>query len=130
MKKYILTNQMKNEYFQENEKKSIEITREMILFHDPNEIVERKSKTEGKWLQIEDRTRIRNTKKMTLFDDENTKLIIIFIYEGYGVKNRAWTFQNHEGDIFPQMKRKYWGKWFKRTSWMTSFVKKKTTFSR
>eukprot|EP00493_Phyllostaurus_siculus_P021205 UN21531 len=48
MKKYILTNQMKNEYFQENEKKTIEITREMILFDDPNEIIERKSKTEGK----------------------------------------------------------------------------------
>ena len=49
MKKYILTNQMKNEYFQEKEKKkSIEITREMILFDDPNEIIERKSKTEGK----------------------------------------------------------------------------------
>ena len=45
MKKYILTNQMKNEYFQENEKKSIEITMEMILFDDPNEIIERKSKT-------------------------------------------------------------------------------------
>jgi hypothetical protein len=48
MKKYILTNQRKNEYFQENEKKSIEITREMVLFDDPNEIIERKSKTEGK----------------------------------------------------------------------------------
>ena len=45
MKKYILTNQRKNEYFQENEKKSIEITREMILFDDPNESIERKSKT-------------------------------------------------------------------------------------
>ena len=45
MKKYILTNQMKNEYFQENEKKSIEITREMILFDDSNEIVDRKSKS-------------------------------------------------------------------------------------
>eukprot|EP00493_Phyllostaurus_siculus_P021207 UN21533 len=48
MKKCLLTNQMKNEYFQENEKKTIEITREMILFDDPNEIIERKSKTEGK----------------------------------------------------------------------------------
>ena len=48
MKKYILTNQRKNEYFQENEKKSIEITRKMILFDDPNGIIERKSKTEGK----------------------------------------------------------------------------------
>ena len=48
MKKYILTNQMKNEYFQENEKKSIEITRVMILFDDPNEIIERKNKTKGK----------------------------------------------------------------------------------
>ena len=45
MKKYILTNQRKNEYFQENEKKSIEITREMILFDDPNENIERKSKS-------------------------------------------------------------------------------------
>ena len=45
MKKYILTNQMKNEYFQENEKKSIEITREMMLFADPNENIERKSKS-------------------------------------------------------------------------------------
>ena len=53
MKKYILTDQMKNEYFQENEKKRIEITREMILF-----------------------------------DDESTKMIIIFIYEGYELKNR------------------------------------------
>ena len=48
MKKYILTNQMKNEYFQENEKKSIEITREMIRFDDPNEIIETKSKSEWK----------------------------------------------------------------------------------
>ena len=54
MKKYILTNQMKNEYFQENEKKTIEITR-----------------------------------KMTLFDDESTKMIIVFIYEGNGIKNTA-----------------------------------------
>ena len=45
MKKYILTNQRKNEYFQENDKKSIEITREMILFDDPNESIERKSNT-------------------------------------------------------------------------------------
>ena len=97
MKKYILTNQRKNEYFQENEKKSIEITREMILFDDPNEIIERKSKTEGKWLQIEDKTRIRNTRKMTLFDDESTKMIIIFIYEGYGVKNRAWILSKLRG---------------------------------
>ena len=37
--------QMKNEYFQENEKKIIEITRELILFDDPNEMIERKSKT-------------------------------------------------------------------------------------
>ena len=45
MKKYILTNQRKNEYFQENEKKNIEITMEMILFDDPNESIERKSKS-------------------------------------------------------------------------------------
>ena len=44
MKKYILTNQRKNEYFQENEKKNIEIIRDMILFDDPNESIERKSK--------------------------------------------------------------------------------------
>ena len=45
MKKYILTNQRKNEYFQENEKQSIEITMEMILFDDPNDNIERKSKS-------------------------------------------------------------------------------------
>ena len=45
VEKIILTNQMKNKHFQENEKKSIEITKEMILFDDPNEIIERKSKT-------------------------------------------------------------------------------------
>ena len=49
MKKYILTNQRKNEYFQENEKKSIEITREMVLFDDPNEIIERKVKPKGNY---------------------------------------------------------------------------------
>ena len=38
---------MKNEYFQENEKKNIEITREMILFDDPNEIIEEKVKPKG-----------------------------------------------------------------------------------
>ena len=31
---------MKNEYFQENKGKSIEYTREMILFDDQNEIIE------------------------------------------------------------------------------------------
>ena len=31
---------MKNEYFQENKEKSIEYTREMILFDDQNEIIE------------------------------------------------------------------------------------------
>ena len=67
------------------------------FFDDPNEIIERKSKTEGKWLQIEDKTRIRNTRKMTLFDDESTKMIIIFIYEGYGVKNRAWILSKSRG---------------------------------
>ena len=48
MKKNIVTNQMKNEDFQENLENSIKITREMILFDDPNEIIERKSKSEGK----------------------------------------------------------------------------------
>ena len=47
-KKNIVTKQMKNEYFQENKEKSIEYTREMILSDDPNEIIERKTKTKGK----------------------------------------------------------------------------------
>ena len=47
MKKYILTNQMKNECFQENLENSIKITREMILFDDPNEIIERKVNPKG-----------------------------------------------------------------------------------
>ena len=91
-KKNIVTNQMKSEYFQEHLEKSIEITRAMILFDDPNEIIKRKSKSEGKWLPFEGRKRIRITRKMTLFDNENTKLTIIFIYEGNGIKNRASIF--------------------------------------
>ena len=39
---------MKNEYFQENLKKRIKITREMILSKIPNPILERKSKSQGK----------------------------------------------------------------------------------
>ena len=46
--KNILTHQMKNGYIQEKLGKSIKITRAMILFDDPNEIIERKSKSEGK----------------------------------------------------------------------------------
>ena len=45
-KENILTNQMKNEYFQENLEKRIKITREMILSEDPNEIRDRKSKSQ------------------------------------------------------------------------------------
>ena len=47
-KKNILTNQMKNEYFQENLKKRIKSTREMILSKIPNQILEKKSKSQGK----------------------------------------------------------------------------------
>ena len=47
-KENILTNQMKNEYFQENLEKRIKITREMILSDDPNEIRDRKSKSQWK----------------------------------------------------------------------------------
>ena len=39
---------MKNEYFQENLEKRIKITTEMILSEVPNEILERKSKFQGK----------------------------------------------------------------------------------
>ena len=81
---------MKNEYFQENKEKSIEYTREMILSDAPNEIIEIKTKTKGKWPQFEAKKYIRNTKTTTLFDDENTKLEIIFIYEGNEIKIRAW----------------------------------------
>ena len=80
---------MKNEYFQENLEKSIKITREMILFDDPNEIIERKSKSEGKWLPFEGRKRIRITRRMTFFDDENTNLTIIGIYKGNGIRKRT-----------------------------------------
>ena len=34
-----------NSFFQENEKKSIEITRRMILLDNSNKVIERKSKT-------------------------------------------------------------------------------------
>ena len=62
----------------------------MILSDAPNDIIERKSKTEVKWIQFEGRKRIRNTRKMTLFDDENTKVRTILIYEGDEIKNSAW----------------------------------------
>ena len=39
---------MKNEYFQENLEKRIKITREVILSEVPNEILERKSKSQSK----------------------------------------------------------------------------------
>ena len=116
-RKNILTNQMKNEYFQENLEKRIKITREMILSNDPNEIRDRKSKSKGKWLKFEERKSIKNPKKMTFFVDENTKLRIIWIYKGNGIKNRTWIrCQNHEEiDSFSQIKRKYWRKSFECT---------------
>ena len=47
-KEHILTNQMKNEYFQENLENRIKITMEMILSEVPNEIYERESKSQSK----------------------------------------------------------------------------------
>ena len=88
---------MKNEYFQENKEKSIEYTREMILSDDPNEIIERKTKTKGKWPQFEAKKCMRNTRKTTLFDDENTKLEIILIYKGNKIKIRAWILSKSQG---------------------------------
>ena len=88
---------MKNEYFQENKEKSIEYTRGMILSDDQNETIERKTKTIGIWSEFEAKKCIRNTKKMTLFDDENTKMIVIFIYEGYEVKNSEWILSKSRG---------------------------------
>ena len=44
----MVTNQMKNEYFQQNLEKIFEITTEMTLSDAPNEIIERKSKSKGK----------------------------------------------------------------------------------
>ena len=44
----LITNQMKNEYFQEILEKRIKITKEMILSEVPNEIRERKSKSQRK----------------------------------------------------------------------------------
>ena len=47
MKKYILTNQRKNEYFQENEKKRNESTREMILLMIQMQLLKEKVKPKG-----------------------------------------------------------------------------------
>ena len=47
-RKNILTNQIKNEYFQENLEKGIKITKEMILSEVTNDILETKSKSQGK----------------------------------------------------------------------------------
>ena len=80
---------MKNEYFQENLEKRIKITREMILSEVQNEIHERKSESQGKWFEFERRKSIKNSKRMTFFDDENTKLRIIWIYKGNGIRKRT-----------------------------------------
>ena len=47
-KENILTNQMKNEYFQDNLEKRTEILKRMILAEVPNESLERKSKSQWK----------------------------------------------------------------------------------
>ena len=88
-KENILTNQMKNEYFQENLEKRIKITREMILSEVPNEFREWKSKSQGKWLEFEGRKSIKNPRRMTFFDDEKTNLRIIWIYKGNGIRKRT-----------------------------------------
>ena len=44
---------MKNEYFQENKENSIEITMALVLSDAPNEIIERKTKNEGRKPQFE-----------------------------------------------------------------------------
>ena len=80
---------MKNEYFQENLEKIIKITREMILSDHPNEIRDRKSKSKGKSLEFEGRKSIKTPRKMTFFVDDNTKLRIIWIYKGNGIRNRT-----------------------------------------
>ena len=65
---------------------------------------------------------------MTLFDHENAKMRIFSFTREIGSKTEHESSQNHEGnDSFSQSKRKYWRKWFKRTSRMRSFVKTKAT---
>ena len=77
----------KNEYFEENKEKSVEITMDMILLDAPNELIE-KSKPKGND-PFEGGKRIRNTRKLTLSDDESTEMRIIFIYQRSEIKNRG-----------------------------------------
>ena len=64
-------------------------TKEMILSEVQNEIHERKSKSQRKWLEFERRKSIKKPRRMTFFDDENTKLRIIWIYNGNGIRNKT-----------------------------------------
>ena len=45
---------------------------EIILSEVPNEILERKSKFQGEWLEFEGRKSIKDTRRMNFFDDGNT----------------------------------------------------------
>ena len=107
---------MKNEYFQENLEKRIKITREMILSEVQNEIRERKSKSKGKWLEFERRKSIKNSRRMTFFDDENTNWELFGFTREMGSEAKHKSCQNHEEiESFSQMKRTYSRKWFKST---------------
>ena len=107
---------MKNEYFQENLEKRIKITREMILSKIPNEIFERKSKSQGKWLEFERRKSIktRGGWHFLMMKIENWELFGFTREMGSQTKHKSC--QNHEEiESFSQIKRKYWRKWFKST---------------
>ena len=71
------------------ERKKVKNTMEMILSNAPNKFIKRNSKTEEKWAPLQGRKPIRNTRELTLCDDENQKNIIL-IHEGNEMKNRAW----------------------------------------
>ena len=117
----------KNAHFHENKEfeTSIENTMGMILSDALNQIIKRKSKPEWKWAQFQGKKRIRSTRKLTLFDDKNTKMRIIFIYEGNGIKNRAWILSKSRWQwLFFTNEEKILRKMIQTHKWIDIFWKK------
>ena len=87
---------MKNEYFQENLEKRIKITREMIFSEVPNEIRERKSKFQGKWIEFEVRKSIKTQWEWHFLTMKIQNLEIFGFTMEMGSEIEHKCYQNHK----------------------------------
>ena len=121
MKKYILTNQMKNEYFQENEKKRINSQGTWYFLMIQMKLSKEKVKPKGNDFNLKVENAWESQGKWHFLTMKVQKWSLFSFTKDIGSKTEHESFQNHEdNDIFSQMKRKYWGKWSKCTSKMRS----------